>query len=116
VLLPLLAGVALIIAVFFVAESRRGYTRELAEIIQVRLYRMRELAELIYVCLEAESAQRGYLLTREAQYAEPYDRGRIAATQLAAQLRGASRAAGRAEHRGPAYSTRIGPAGRGACG
>lgn len=85
-LLPLLAGIALTISAFFVGESRRYYSRELAEIIQLRQDRMRELAELIYVCIEAESAQRGYLLTGETQYAEPYDRARITAPQLSAHL------------------------------
>jgi signal transduction histidine kinase len=86
VLLPLLAGIVLIIAAFFIGESRRTYTRELAEIIQLRQDRLRELAELIWVCLEAESAQRGYLLTGEVKYAEPYDSGRIAAPQLVTHL------------------------------
>ena len=86
VLLPLLAAIALVVTAFFVAEARRVYTRELSEIIQDRQDGMRELAELIYVCIEAESAQRGYLLTGEAQYAEPYDQGRTEATLLAARL------------------------------
>ncbi len=86
VLLPLLAAIALIVSAFFVAEARRAYTRELSEIIQERQDRMREMAELIYVCIEAESAQRGYLLTGEAKYAEPYDQGRALASVLIASL------------------------------
>jgi signal transduction histidine kinase len=86
VLLPLLAAIALVVAAFFVAEARRAYTRELSEIIQQRQDRMREMAELIYVCIEAESAQRGYLLTGEAKYAEPYDQGRALASVLIASL------------------------------
>ncbi len=86
VLLPLLVCIALTLVTLFLVEARRSYTRELAEVIQIRQYRLGELAELIYVCLEAESAQRGYLLTRDAKYAEPYESGRLAATQLAARL------------------------------
>jgi signal transduction histidine kinase len=85
-LLPLLAAIAIVVSAFFVAEARRAYTRELSEIIQNRQDRMRELAELIYVCIEAESAQRGFLLTGEAKYAEPYDQGRTEATLLVAHL------------------------------
>src|SRR5690606_25584920 len=44
------------------------------------------MAELIYVCIEAESAQRGYLLTGETKYAEPYDQGRALASLLIASL------------------------------
>ena len=86
VLLPLLAAIALVVSAYFVAEARRAYTRELSEIILQRQDRMREMAELIYVCIEAESAQRGYLLTGEAKYAEPYDQGRALASVLIASL------------------------------
>jgi len=86
VLLPLLAAIALVVSAFFVAEARRDHTGELSEIVQHRQDRMRELAELIYVCIEAESAQRGYLLTGEAKYAEPYDQGRALAPIRIASL------------------------------
>ena len=80
VLLPVLAAIALVISGFFVAEARRSYTRELTQVILERQDRMRELAELIYICIESESAQRGYLLTGETKYVEPYDQGRSLAT------------------------------------
>ncbi len=86
VLLPLLAAVTLVILAYFVAELRRAYTRELSEIIQSRQDRLREMAELIYVCIEAESAQRGYLLTGETKYAEPYEQGRAMAAIRIANL------------------------------
>ena len=86
VVLPLLAAIALIVSAFFVSEARRAYTRDLSVIIQDRQDRMREVAELIYVCIEAESAQRGYLLTGEAMYAEPYDQGRALASVLITNL------------------------------
>jgi signal transduction histidine kinase len=82
VVLPLLAAVTIVIAAFFVAEARRAYTRDLSEAILVRQDRMREIAELIYASIEAESAQRGYMLTGEAQYLEPYAEGRKTATTL----------------------------------
>jgi signal transduction histidine kinase len=86
VLAPLLAAVALVITAFFVAEVRREYTRDLSEVIRDRQDLMREVAELIYACIEAESAQRGYLLTGERQYLEPYDDGRVTAQQLVVSL------------------------------
>ncbi len=85
-LLPLLGAIALVFTAFFVAEERRAYTRELSEMIQERQDTMRVVAELIYACIEAESAERGYLLTGERKYADPYDAGRATAFELAADL------------------------------
>jgi signal transduction histidine kinase len=73
VLLPVLTVIALVITAFLVAEARRDYTRELADDIRLRQDRMRDIAELIYAALDTESAQRGFILTGEAQYIEPYD-------------------------------------------
>jgi signal transduction histidine kinase len=86
VLVPLLAALALVLSAFFVAEARRGYIQELSEVIQERQDRLRAVAELIYACLEAESAQRGYMLTGEAKYAAPYGDGRATAFLLVADL------------------------------
>jgi signal transduction histidine kinase len=82
VLLPLLAAVTLVITAFFVAEARRTYTRELSEVVVIRQDRMREIAELIYTAIEAESAQRGFSLTGDPVYAEPYAEGRKKAFAL----------------------------------
>jgi CHASE3 domain sensor protein len=82
VLLPLLAAIALVVSGFFVAEARRGYTRDLSEVVRDRQDRLRAIAELIYASMDAESAQRGYLLTGERQYAEPYEDARRIAVQL----------------------------------
>jgi signal transduction histidine kinase len=76
VLLPLIAAVALVVTAFFVAEARRAYTRDLSEVVVIRQDRMREIAELIYASLEAESAQRGYVITGDPQYVEPYSESR----------------------------------------
>jgi signal transduction histidine kinase len=82
VLLPLLGAIALVVAAFVVAEARRGYTRDLSEVIRDRQERLRAIAELVYASMDAESAQRGYLLTGERQYAEPYEEARRSALQL----------------------------------
>jgi signal transduction histidine kinase len=42
---------------------------------------LRAIAELVYASMDAESAQRGYLLTGEPQYAEPYGEARRSALQ-----------------------------------
>lgn len=72
VLLPVLAVIALVVTAFLVAEAGRGYTRDLSESIRVRQERMGDITELIYASLDAESAQRGYILTGEPRYLEPY--------------------------------------------
>lgn len=86
VLLPVLAVISLVITAFLVAEARRDYTRNLSEDIRLRQERMRDIAELVYAAIDAESAQRGYLLTGEAQYIAPYDQSRRRATELADEL------------------------------
>jgi signal transduction histidine kinase len=86
VLIPMLAVVALVVSVFFVAEARRAYTRDLSLVIRDREDRMRKITEVIYSSLESESAQRGYLLTGEPEYLVPYASGRKLAEQLLADL------------------------------
>src|SRR4051812_47958960 len=79
VLLPLLSVTALVIASFFLAEARRDYTRTLSEVASERQDRLRVIAELTYTSMDVESAQRGYLLTGDRKYVEPYETGRQAA-------------------------------------
>ena len=86
VLLPLVAVTAIVIAGFFVAEARRDYTRELSEIATDRQSRLRGIAELTYASMDVESAQRGYLLTGDRKYVEPYEAGRKTALERADDL------------------------------
>ncbi len=76
VLLPMLAAILLVVSLFFVGEARRSYVKELSIVIRDRQERMQDIAELIYACLESESAQRGYLLTGDSEYLVPYSTGR----------------------------------------
>ncbi len=92
VLVPMLAAIVLVMSVFFVAEARRAYTRDLSLVIRDREDRMRKLTELIYASLESESAQRGYLLTGEPEYLQPYASGRKLTEQLLADLESRYRA------------------------
>ena len=86
-LVAMLAAIALVVSLFVVAEARRAYTRDLSLVIRDREDRMRKITELIYASLESESAQRGYLLTGEKEYLEPYVAGRKLAEQLLAGLK-----------------------------
>jgi len=80
VLLPLLASIALVVVGFTVTEARRAETKALAVNLRERQDLMRLLAETIYVTLESESAQRGFLLTGEEKYAVPLKSGYQQAT------------------------------------
>lgn len=71
VLLPLLLSIVLVLIGFSVTEMRRSETRQLAVTLRERQDLMRLLAETIYVALESESAQRGFLLTGEEKYSIP---------------------------------------------
>lgn len=73
VLLPVLAMVALITVTYFIAEERRAYVADLSKQILASQERIGQLGELIYACSDAESAQRGFLLTDEEQYLAPFD-------------------------------------------
>ena len=75
VLLPLLLSIGLVVTGFAITESRRAETRNFAETLRARQDTMRVLAESIYKALEAESAQRGFLLTGEAKYLAPMETG-----------------------------------------
>lgn len=79
VLLPLLLSIALVVVGFSVTEVRRAQTRQLAETLRDRQEVLRLMAETIYRAMEAESAQRGFLLTGEAKYLPPLESGLSAA-------------------------------------
>ncbi|MGE0116131.1 MAG: CHASE3 domain-containing protein [Steroidobacteraceae bacterium] len=73
VLMPMLAAVAMVMVSYFVTEERRSYVMNLNAVIRDRQERMRELADLIYANADAESAQRGFLLTGDPDYLAPFD-------------------------------------------
>jgi signal transduction histidine kinase len=73
VLLPLLLSIGLVVAGFVITEARRAETRQFSDTLRDRQETMRVLAESIYKALEAESAQRGFLLTGEAIYLTPLE-------------------------------------------
>jgi signal transduction histidine kinase len=86
VLLPLLLAIALVIAGFFVAEARRDYTRDLSEVISEREESLRTIAELTYATMDAESAQRGYVITGNREYLDGYEPRQQTALELVDRL------------------------------
>lgn len=75
VLLPLLLSIALVILGFSLTEMRRGQLRQLDDQLRMRQDVMRLIGDAVYRSQEAESAQRGFLLTGEEQYLTPMDAG-----------------------------------------
>lgn len=88
VLFPLLVGIALVVSVYFVLEARRDVARSLTTELREREERIRLLDELINAGLAAESAQRGYLLTGNPSYLEPYATSRQDTDRLLTALIG----------------------------
>jgi len=80
VLVPMLLAILLVILGFWVGETRRVQAAELARELRDRQAVMRVIAETVYGAMEAESAQRGFLLTGEEQYLPPLEAG-LAMTQ-----------------------------------
>lgn len=75
VLLPLLLAVALVVLGYVITETRRSQAQAVAATLSDRQEVIRLLAEIGSNALEAESAQRGFLLTGEPKYLEPMDSG-----------------------------------------
>jgi signal transduction histidine kinase len=86
VLLPVLLGVALVIASFLVAEF--GQQKRIASVnaIQLSQERNRILAELQLVVTDAESAQRGFILTGNDSYLIPYREAKAQVERLTDEL------------------------------
>lgn len=86
VLPPLLLAIGLVVTGFVVTETRRAETQKLAVTLRERQDVMRVLAEAIYETLEAESSQRGFLLTGETKYLAPLETCLAAAQERLHQL------------------------------
>lgn len=80
VLVPMLLAITLVMLGFWVGEARRTQAAELARELRDRQAVLRVIAETVYGAMEAESAQRGFLLTGEEQYLPPLESG-LAMTQ-----------------------------------
>jgi signal transduction histidine kinase len=75
VLVPMLLSILLVVAGYAVTETRRTQARALTEALRERQDVMRLMTEAGYRAMEAESAQRGFLLTGEEKYLAPLETG-----------------------------------------
>jgi CHASE3 domain sensor protein len=89
VLLPVLLGVAFVVAAYLVTESGREARIEGVTALQRAQERSRLLAELQLSTTDAESAQRGFLLTGNDEYLIPYQQSKRKAEQQLDELRAA---------------------------
>ncbi len=87
VLLPLLLAIAFVVLGYVVTESRRDHTKDLTQALRARSDIIRLVVEASYKAMEAESAQRGFLLTGEEEYLAPMETGLAATAGLLADLR-----------------------------
>src|SRR5579871_1744756 len=81
--LPPILLVGFLIGLFFVAVASQTRLNTASERVQAALVRQQALVEFSALISDAESAQRGYLLTGEASYLTPY---RTAAAQTTPAL------------------------------
>lgn len=86
VLFPLLLSIALVILGFGITEWRRYQTRQMDDVLRQRQDVIQLLTETVNRSLEAESAQRGFLLTGEQQYLTPMESGLEDANRTLDQL------------------------------
>jgi signal transduction histidine kinase len=86
VLLPMLSAIALVSISYFISEHRRNEVMEASIEVRRIQERMRLLAEVVYCAAEAESSQRGYLLTTEPGYLKPYEEAGARLHQLIPEL------------------------------
>jgi signal transduction histidine kinase len=70
---PILLGVALIITTFVVAESGHSRLRDATVIIAETQKRQALLSRYMQLLLDAETAQRGFLLTEDTRYLRQFD-------------------------------------------
>jgi len=87
VLLPMLLAIALVSLGYWISQQGRAHARKLIEEVRERQDVIRLLTEAGYRAMEAESAQRGYLVAGEQQYLAPLETGLAEARALIAELR-----------------------------
>lgn len=89
VLLPMLLGIVLVLLAYAATEARREQIKAAAKAVLASQQRVRLLVELPYALVNAETAQRGYLLTGDTSYLQPYHAAQTSVSTLVAQLRAA---------------------------
>jgi signal transduction histidine kinase len=89
VLLPVLLGIAFVATAFVVTEAGRDAHIQGVNAIQRSQERNRLLTELQLVVTDAESAQRGFMLTGNEEYLAPYRQAKEQVGKFLADLRAA---------------------------
>jgi signal transduction histidine kinase len=87
VLLPMLLAITLVSLGYWISETRRAHAQHLIEQVRERQDVIRLLTEAGYKAMEAESAQRGFLVTGEQKYLPPLEAGLLGAREQLAELR-----------------------------
>ena len=87
VLVPMLLAITLVSLGYWISWKGRTHARELIEEVRERQDVIRLLTEAGYQAMEAESAQRGYLVAGEQKYLPPLEGGLADARQRLAELR-----------------------------
>lgn len=72
VLLPTIFSVLFVVSLFLVAAAGQDRLADSGEQIRAAEYRARRLAEFMRFMVDAETSVRGYVLTGDAQYLDPY--------------------------------------------
>lgn len=86
IVVPVALAVALVLAVFGLTETRRSQVMNEATLIQQSQERIRLLVELQLAMTDAETGQRGYLLTGDKSYLTPYTEAKQALNGYLHQL------------------------------
>lgn len=94
VVLAMLVGVTVVVASFIADESSREERTESVAAIHASQERHRLLVELQMAVTDAESAQRGFMLTRDDEYLEPYRESKAIVQGLINELLAAYKDAG----------------------
>lgn len=87
VLLPMLLSIALVVLGYAITSMRSADARDLAETVRQRQDLIRLLDEASFGVMDAESAQRGFLLTDDEKYLPPLESGLDQTTQRLGELR-----------------------------
>jgi len=87
VLLPMLSAIALVMAAYLISEHVAGRTQANIQIRQIQ-ERMHLLTEVEHVAVDAEAAQRDYLLTMDAMSLQLYKQADVQLRRLMSQLIG----------------------------
>lgn len=91
---PILLGVALMIATFLVAETGHSRLRDATAVVAETQKRQALLSRFMQLVLDAETAQRGFLLTEDTRYLRQFDPAVKQLDPLLDQIAGSYEASG----------------------